>query len=250
MSNKILKYVAYGVGASVLLAGAFFLFAALSGTPMSDLAVVGDAFPDEEEGPAAATQDEVHPQDELDGDRRSSDQIVGEAVRGLEVFTLPAGFTAQELSELEAEIERALTMVQERESALEKREQELDERKEMYDAMFANLERLRGSLENREAESEARAAELDTQTSEAKAQRRREMARLADALFGEGIEAKQAVLMLKAHTPDEAAFILAALEPDRAGELLAALYENSAEDWRTFSDAYAAVRDDPAPPGR
>jgi hypothetical protein len=74
MSN-ILKYAAYGLGGTTLIAGSFFLVAALSGTPLSELKAVGGLFP---EKPAVQVSDDDQDTElevQLQNDTRSPQQL-------------------------------------------------------------------------------------------------------------------------------------------------------------------------------
>ena len=245
MNGKLMKYAAYGIGAAVLLAGSFFLFAALSGTPMSEMKGVGAAFPDEEEAPPTASKELPHPQDELDADRRSAEQVLVESASPLKAFLLPSGFSAQELADLERELERRIAELDVRSRDLDDRERLLEQDRQLYDELFAELETLRASLVEQSLESEARAEELDAQRDALEQSKRRDFANAAKSFYSEASGAKPddlaARLML--HDPADAALILVALPDERAGALVTAVMKKGGADKaKELEFAYMAAK--------
>lgn len=239
MNSKPLKYVAYGLGAVTLLAGSFFLFAALSGTPLSELKTVGSAFPGEKLGPATASQALPHHQDELNGDRRPVEQVLGDAASPLRAFMLPTGFSAAELKALETSLERRMAELDSRYRELDKREAQLDLDRELYDELFTDLEGLRTGLLEQEAEQTALSEELDAGQAALKAKRKAQFATLAP-MYADG---RGKGLMLAKYAADEAALILAALTPQRASELISEIHKKDEDQAKAFQDAYMAAAD-------
>ncbi len=247
MNGKIAKYVAYGISAVVLLTGSFFLFAALSGTPISDMKGVGDAFPDDDTGPATASKDLPHPQDELDDDRRSTEQILGDSTTPLRAFSLPSGFSAAELGELEQSLERRLEEVERRDRDLDERERQHEVDRRLYDELFAELETLRSSLLDQESEQDAQAEELNAKRAAVEASRRASFAKLAP--FYEDAEPEDAAAMLIEYGPEDAALILVAVSKKRAAELVTAVFSINPDTSKALQDAYMAANS-PAPPAQ
>jgi hypothetical protein len=239
MNSKPIKYLAYGLGALALLAGSFFLFAALSGTPMSELKTVGGAFPEDSQEPATASQAMPHPQDEIEQDRRPPEQVLGDATSPLRAFMLPIGFSAGELGELESALERRMAELDLRSRELDERDDQLKQDRQLYDELFTELEGLRSGLLEQEAEQEARAEELDAGQAALKAERRSRFATLAP-MYAEG---RNKGLMLAKYTPDEAALILSSLTPQRAAELITEIHKKDEDTAKAFQDAYMAAAD-------
>ncbi len=236
MNGKILKYVAYGLGAVTLLAGSFFLFAALSGTPLSEMQGVGAAFPEKESTPANASQALPHPQDELDGDRRSSEQILQEAASPLKAFLLPSGFSAAELSELESALKKRMAELDRRSRDLDEREKQLEEDRALYDELFAELEVLRNNLLEQSEEAEARSEEVAAKEAALQQSRRANFAALAKTFYGEdaGKPEEVAPLLVK-YSPEDAALILIALPDERAAKLVTAVMRQAGGDERAMA---------------
>ncbi len=236
MSNNFFKYAAFLVGGVALLGGSFFLFAGLSGMPMSEMKGVGGAFPDLVEEPAVASRDLPHHQDELDGDRRSVTQVLSESTSPLRAFLLPSGFSTEKLAELEHDLELRMDELAMRNRALDKRERELDLDYETYQELFAQLEALRADLIEQQAEQEARGEELDAGQASLQASKRASFGKLAP-LYAEGRAQAKAGLLLQ-YTPEEAGMILAALPAERVAELVDAIFKQAESRARPILDAY------------
>jgi hypothetical protein len=251
MMDKLMKNAAYGTGAAVLLAGSFSLFAALSGTEMSEMKGVGGAFPDAEQAAATASQGFPHPQDELDGDRRSTEQVLHESASPLKAFLLPSGFTAGGLAELEQELEQRMAEVDLHARDLDEREKVLEQDRQLYDELFADLEVLRESLLDQSDEARARDEELAARNAALQAQRRASFATLARTIYDEdsgGAKAKDLAPMLRAYEPEDAALILVALPAERATSLVTEVLKIDEAQARSLQDAYMAAS--ATPPAR
>lgn len=245
MNGMLMKYVAYSIGAAFLLAGSFSLFASLSGTPMSEMKGVGGAFPKDQDEPPTASQELPHPQDELDDDQRSAEQVLVESTSPLKAFLLPSGFTAQQLADLEQQLERRMAELDVRSRDLDDRERTLEQDRRLYDELFAELEVLRGSLVEQSMESEARAEELDAQRNALEQSRRRQFADAAKSFYSEASGAKPDDLAarLTLHDAEDAALILIALPEDRAGALVTAVMKKvGAEKAKELEFAYMAAK--------
>lgn len=236
MNGKLMNFAAYGIGAVVLLAGSFFLFAALSGAPISEMQGVGGAFPEEDSEPTTASNRLPHHQDELDGDRRGADQVLADAASPLSAFLLPSGFSADELTRLENELERRLRELAARERELDEREQGLEQDREVVDRLFADLETLRASLIDQSEEQAARTEELEANRAALEASRRASFAKLAP-LYTDG-RAEAAARMLVEYEDAEAALILIALPEDRVAELVSAVRAVDPTRVKGLQDAY------------
>src|SRR5688572_23471896 len=102
--NKLLKYVAFGIGAFVLFVGSFLAFAAFSGAPMNEVSVVGRFFPEPEEHPQHETATPTDPETELERDTRPADVVVEEAALPLHAFVLESSVPASELARLQSQL--------------------------------------------------------------------------------------------------------------------------------------------------
>ncbi|MDA1264775.1 MAG: hypothetical protein O2816_06830 [Planctomycetota bacterium] len=236
MNGKLMKYGAYGIGAAVLLSGSFFLFAALSGTPMSEMKGVGGAFPEGSAEPAAATQGLPNHQDELDQDRRGRQQVLVESASPLRAFMLPAGWSADELEGLERELERQLELVDRRARDLDEREKNLAFDRKLYDELFAELEELRSGLIEQQGEQDAKGEELAADLTALASQRRSDFARLAP-FYSEGKPAAQAPMLMN-YAPRDAALILVALPTDRSASLVNEVFKLDPDKAKALQDAY------------
>ena len=239
MNNNFFKYFAYAIGAAVLLGGSFFLFAGLSGMPMSEMRGVGGAFPDPVEESAIASQSLPHHQDELDGDRRSVTQVLAESTSPLRAFMLPTGYSTERLAELEHDLELRMDELAMRNRALDKREHELDQDYETYRELFTQLEALRADLIEQQAEQEARGEELDAGQESLEASKRASFGKLAP-LYAEGRAQTKAGLLLQ-YSPEEAGMILAALPAERVAELVDAIFKQAENRARPILDAYQKI---------
>lgn len=227
-----LKIAAYVLTGMFLFMGSFLLFAALSGTPMNEMAMVGKFFPEppEEVTPEAATQGVV---EELDGDQRPADTVYRAASVPLNSFLLQSPFSSEELVQLQ---ERLLAKITENEAMrddLIAREIELETRERHLEDRWRELEEIRAALGNRELELAERDDEL---ARDADAQEERERASWAamSTLFAEG-DPEELTPQLLTISPDKAAWILHELTGDRAAVLMNAL---EPDDYRLYMDAY------------
>ena len=92
--TDITKYVAYGIGGVTLLAGSFFLVAAVTGTPLSRMKGVGGLFPAEPAAEIVTEDKEPEIEEQLEGDVRSPEQIFDAARSPLTAFILQDPFSA------------------------------------------------------------------------------------------------------------------------------------------------------------
>jgi len=212
-----LKYLAYVVGGLVLFVGSFLSFAAVSGTPMHELSLVGRMFPAPEE-PEVAAVDAGGPLEQLDQDARSTQEVVEDAAIPLQAFLLPAPFSSNELEGLQRELKASLRANQLRELELEKRERELDLLAQHFDERWSELEALRSSLVEAEMQLREREAELE-RDADVQAEREKASWTSLAGMFAEG-KAKSLALKLMQYAPADAARILRALPAERARELL------------------------------
>jgi DNA repair exonuclease SbcCD ATPase subunit len=238
--KNLTTYMAYGLGGTGLIAGSFVLFAALSGTPLSKVAGVGRLFPEDPSDPVTSSQDTPNPEDELQEDRRTSEQVLESARGPLHAFVMPSPFSATDLEELEGSLENRMTELELRDRELDRREAQLEEDRLHYIDLLTELEQMRTSLLEMDDERVAKAEELDRDISaftESEKQSYRAMAELYKA----GKAKDLAPMLMKVYTPDKAALILAALPQDQVGLLLGEIFNIDEALGAAYQEAYRQV---------
>ena len=160
--NKILIYLAYGIGGVALLIGSFITFSALTGTPPHEMKAVGKLFPETVEVESVDGQDDAlpTPEEERERDHRSPRQVYETAATPLGAFTLQDPFSATELRELETKLQSKVDALADRARKLEQRERELDEERAYLDDLFTRITDLKTSLIEQQFEAEAVGDEL------------------------------------------------------------------------------------------
>lgn len=238
--KNLTTYLAYGLGGTGLIGGSFVLFATLSGTPLSKISGVGSFFPDEGVDPVAASQDLGHPEDELEEDRRSREQVLESARGPLRAFLLPSPFSATVLEQLEASLQNRMAELELRDRELDRREAQLEEDRLHYVDLLVELEQLRTALLEMDDERVAQAEELDRDRAaftESEKQSYRSMAKL----YEEGKAKDLAPMLMKVYEPDKAALILAALSQEQVGLLLGEIFRIDEEMGAAYQEAYREV---------
>ncbi len=235
--NKLLKYVAYGIGAFVLFVGSFLAFAAFSGAPMNELSVVGKFFPE----PPQETQESETPTDpteELERDTRPAEVVVEEAALPLHAFVLESSVPASELARLQSQLKALLRSNELRSQELDQREHDLEMRAQHQEERWAELESIRSNLMRSELELEQRQTDFVRSEAEQVAREKESWRSLAQ-IFVEG-KAKTLVSRLTQYEPHNAAKILRALPDARAAELLA---EVPSDRYIEYTEAYRKAED-------
>jgi DNA repair exonuclease SbcCD ATPase subunit len=239
--KHLLKPIAYTLGGTVLMSGSFFMFASLSGTPLSQVAMIGDYFPDEEEGAVTASQDAGEISEQLAGDRRNRAQVLEAAASPLRAFVLESPFSAGELEALEQRLQLRLQELDRRERGLEARERELDESLQHVQGLYAELEGLRNQLLAEKDEIEAHKDEIERDAN-AVTERQKAAFRGVAPLFEEGTPAVYAQMLIDGYSATEAAQILAALDDARVRELLQAVHKIDPATFDAFEEAYRGAK--------
>ena len=238
--KNLTTYLAYGLGGSGLIAGSFVLFAAFSGTPLSKVAGVGSFFPQDATDPVASNQDLENPEDELQEDRRSPEQVLQSARGPLHAFVLPSPFSATDLEKLEASLENRIRDFDLRDRELDRREAQLEEDRLHYVDLLVELEQMRNALLEMDDERVAQTEELERDIeafTESEKQGYRRMATLY-----EGDETKElAEMLMKVYEPDKAALILTALSPEQVSLLLGEIFTIDEAKGAAYQDAYRRV---------
>lgn len=243
--NKKVEIATLAAGGLGLFGLCFVGFAAISGAPLEELAVIGPLFADDEQAEAEGESTEAADGGELEGpsgseglklpERRGSAQEVVSANLGvLGAFALPAPFARADLEGLVDDLERERDTLVERERAVVERERAVEDQVAALDVKAAELERIKTEIEAQAAALELRSLELQRDEKVASAGEDLRYQNLA-TLYASG-ETDQAVADLVALGPDEAALVLRILDEDRALELLR---EMTGANRQLFIEAWA-----------
>lgn len=240
MSNT-LKYVAYGLGGTTLVAGSFFLVTALSGTPVNDMKGVGGLFPAE---PTAEVTPKAGPpeiEQELEGDTRSAEQIFDAARSPLNSFMLQDPFSAQELASLENRLLLRLGELDQRARSLDEREGHLDRDAEHLERQFKELERIKATILNESDEARAVGDEIEANR-QSLAAREVQVYKSMAPQFEDGEAEVAAAKLIDVYSPEEAAKILRHLPDERVTELMTAILVAAPDRHRDFMRAYQLAK--------
>jgi hypothetical protein len=240
--KSIATAVLMGVGGFGLFGGAYVGFAAMSGTPLHQIAFVKGFVraPEEPHTPhdsTASADEHATPELEPETPEEKHDTPDPEVLKGsigvLGSFLLPSPMSATELSRLQQELHSLVSDAKTRVEHIREREGKLDEWEKTLDARFASLKELQAALDKQELEVSLREEELkrdESAKSERDAQSWKELAKF----FEEG-DAPKLVTKLMQFEPKEAVMILLALDDERASQLMNAL---PPDKYRAYLDAY------------
>ncbi len=221
-----------GLGGLSLFVCAFLGFAAMSGTPLTELAVIGPMFA-EEEDPEGELQELLGESDSVQV-VSTAKQVIEANIGILKAYALEPPFTPEELQSLAANLKTAKLGYDERMRKLDEREMSIEEREELLADQFTALEDIRNELERYESDLTLRSAEVGRDEDVAD---KTEAARWAEVsnLFASG-DAEDLSKRLMSYDAGEAAQILTHLDADRATSLLNALPDDK---WKSYVDAYS-----------
>ena len=232
--NTTTRYFAGTLGAIALFVSTFIVVAALSGTPLNELALVGGLFPE----PTKASLSPAEPALRIQAESRPTAEILRNQLSVLGSFQMPAKFTADAVLSLQNELRERTASLAEREEVFAQSDQALAAREKALAERWDDLSALRENLSGWEEELDQRSLELDRDEAVLDEEERRSWRALAD-MYAVG-DAALAGARLSTFAPEEVAQILAGLDADRASELLAAM---PAGRYRDFLDAYrTAIR--------
>jgi hypothetical protein len=240
MSNT-LKYVAYALGGTTLVAGSFFLATALSGTPLNAMKGVGGLFPPE---PSAVVTTPAGPreiEEQLEGDTRSDEQIFDAARAPLTAFMLDDPFSAQELSTIEHRLRLKLEELDRRGRSLDEREAHLDRDAEYLGRQFKELDRLKAAILTESDEARAVGDEIEANR-KALAAREVQVYKSMAPQFEEGEAEMGAAKLVDVYDAEEAAKILRHLPDDRVTELMTAILVAFPDKHRDYMRAYQLAK--------
>lgn len=232
--NRIIEIAVLGLGGLSLFVVAFLGFAAITGAQLSELAVVGPLFAEEErldvdeiDSATPALPEQVF---------TTESQVVEANLAMLSAYALEPPYTAEELQSLAVELKSAKIAYEKRLEALQDRDAALQEQEELMSHQFGVLEEIRAELERRDSAISLREAEL-ARDEDSKGAGEESFARIA-GLFKAG-KPEDMVDRLVKYAPEEAAKILTNLDDKRATELLNAI---DAKDWKDYADAYSQAK--------
>jgi flagellar motility protein MotE (MotC chaperone) len=232
--NTTTKYIAGAFGAIALFVSTFICAAAMSGTPLHELAVVGGLFPE----PTRASLTASDPAPRIQAEVRPASEILRNQLSILGSFRMPSEMTSDAILMLQEDLRTRTAALAERESLIDQKQKEVSERESALGERWDELAGLRGHLQDWEEELDQRSRELDRDEAVLEEDERRSWRALAD-MYAVG-DAALAGARLATFEPAEVAQILAGLDSDRASALLAAL---PASRYRAFLDAYrTAIR--------
>lgn len=249
------KYALMGVGSLVLLAGSFVTFAALSGAPLHEVAILKNfvAAPEKPESPSKEPKS-AHP-DEGDAEHgstpttakhepspehgskpaptRSEARALDANAGVLGAFMLPSPFSSNELSDLQKSLRGANEDAKQRLERIELRERELAEWEHALEQRNDELQELRKLLEKRELELTMREDEVKRDEKAKDSREQQSWAELSK-FFSEG-DPDELAKKLVLFEPKEAVRILRSLDDARASALVNAL---PADKYHAYLQAY------------
>ena len=231
--TKTIELIVMALGGLSLFICAFLGFAVMSGTPLSELALIGPLFVGQEND---AEETDLALGELDNGVITTTKQVIEANIGLLSAYALQPPYTADELKELTVELKTAKVSYEERMRKLELRESSVSEREELLADQFKTLEEIRDDLERLEEELNLRSAELgrdEATESSPKAPRWIKIAKL----FEKG-DVSELVDKLIAYEPKDAAFILSNLPLKRSGELLNAVPQPK---WKDYVEAFSAL---------
>jgi flagellar motility protein MotE (MotC chaperone) len=244
--------VKFGAGGLVLLGGSFVVFAALSGTPLHEVAILknfvaapaeGEDTPKHAPEPEHAAPESEHASETKHADAEPlkprmspGDSHALEANVGvLSAFMLPSPLSAGELSELQKSLRDTNNHAKKRLERIVSRERELDEWEHSLNERTKELQELRRVLERKELDITLREDEVKRDESAKNARETQSWGELAK-FFSEG-DPEDLAKKLVLFDPKEAVRILRALDDERAAALVNAL---PADKYHAYLEAYRA----------
>ncbi len=247
--NNAAKYALLAGGGLVLTFGSFVTFAALSGAPLHEVALIkkfvhapeevrdehgahADAAPAHASPQAVESAAQEHAPTEHP-ERQPSARAIEASMGALGAFVIPAPYSSEEFNELQKELRDGQKSLRERMARIEARERSLDEWEQSLQQRFDELNEMREQLVQRETELGLRESEAKRDLESSKATEQQSWKDLAK-FFEEGDPADLSG-KLAGFQPDEAARILHALPDERASELVNAL---PAEKYHAYLAAY------------
>jgi len=244
--NNAAKYALLAGGGLVLTFGSFVTFAALSGAPLHEVALLNAFVPapaasgtdretadEDRSAPVTASTPAAGLATTAQTERQPSARAIEASMGALGAFVIPAPYSSEEFNELQKELRDGQKSLRERMARIEARERSLDEWEQSLQQRFDELNEMREQLVQRETELGLRESEAKRDLESSKATEQQSWKDLAK-FFEEGDPADLSG-KLAGFQPDEAARILHALPDERASELVNAL---PAEKYHAYLAAY------------
>jgi hypothetical protein len=233
--QRLLEISILVLGGCSLFVVAFVGFAAASGVPMKDVAIVGHLF---DEDPAAEEPAHAPEPEPVVEEPRSDAEVIQANLGVLATYRLPSPFDAESLEQLSDELRAKLYELERREDDVAERERHAAEREDAAANQLVLIDGLRAELE-REAKALEQRAQAIAGEESVKDAREQAADRSRAELFATG-DAEELAPRLLQFPPEEASRILRALPAERAKELLDAL---PTDDWKAYAEAYARGTD-------
>jgi len=233
--NRLIELAAMLLGGLSLFAVAFVGFTVVSGTPMSEVPMVGSFFePPQLETAPDDGEEEKERQERLA--ERTDKEVIQASMGVLDVWSLPSPYTRTELQTLTDELKARMHRLDLQETELAEREARVQEQLDVVAERFETIESLRAQLDSYRDELELRAQEVERVESDADARREARWQRVAGVIAN--LDDEVAGARLSSYSPEDAAMILTAMDDGRAADLLNQL---QGERWKEYVDAYTRL---------
>ncbi len=248
--NRIIEIAALLLGGVSFFAVCFVGFAAISGTPLNEVALIGELVDAPEEGgePLAHEGEPGEPQAHKVAEPPKEPEharVVQSSLGMLSTWSLPSPFASEELQELVDEIKAERLELDQREAQLALRESEIQEHEGLLAEKTATLGHLRKELETYEVSLTTR--EFEVRRLEGEADERAELRWTEVGGVFAALDPEQAGQRLAQYSPAEASRILRAMDEEKAVEILNQL---QGDRWKEYLDAYTQASKATASKGR
>ncbi len=245
--NRIIEIAALLLGGVSFFAVCFVGFAAISGTPLNEVALIGEFVA----APEAGDEDIAH-EDEPASDENADQPkepehapVVQSGLGMLSTWSLPSPFSSQELEELVDEIKTERLELDQREAQLALRESEIQEQEGLLAEKTATLGNMRKELEVYEGALATR--EFEVRRLEEEADERADLRWSQVGGVFAALDPEEAGQRLGQYSPAEASRILRAMDDEKAVEILNQL---QGDRWKEYVDAYTQASKTTASKGR
>lgn len=244
--NRVIEIVAMILGGLSIFLVFFVGFVAMSGKPVSEIAVIGKLFPaahPAEEGQetgheSAGGHDAEGAPGRTEASHLSDSAVIESSLGILSAWTLPSPYSTSELRQLSTEIKHRHEELEAREQALARRERAVQDEERGLDERRESLEELRKHLESLQKEIVLQEQSLSRKAEASMAGEQARWGEVARVIAG--LENEEAGKRIQEYSAAEAAKILRAMgDETRAGEIL---NQVPGASWKEFVDAYTAEK--------
>ncbi len=242
--NRIIEIIAMALGGISLLTVCFLGFALMSGTPLSDVGVIGKLFP-EPDAPNGTEKATGAPEDELIArPNLSEEKLVMNQAGLMHAWQLPSPFDAKALGDLTERLKMRDHALDVREVDLDQREARLDDQETTIEDRIEGLVQIQGQMEKRRIELEALGTTLDERQQEVDRKVEGKWAKQAGILEAMDLEDRNKIL--GAYEPEEMAQLLKYMEESTRGEVMAGLQVKITDPvrLRAYLEAYGEIAAD------